>query len=163
MRVRGKWFVAVTLLGVLAGSTPVLADDHVETLRRAVANALQGPIDTALSPAIAVHTVVANAQAGNYEPPAAAALALFGVPWLILMDGILGIVRTWSGGLEMPLGLAVLAASPFTDWRPAPIFPIESTPALVEAPNAVLPIKFGVYYIAGESAAGGGGERTAAR
>ncbi len=73
MRVRVRKLLAIVLLGTAVAWAPEPAHAAGETLRRALGNALQGPLDMALTPAVAVHTVVANAQAGGYEPPAAAA------------------------------------------------------------------------------------------
>jgi len=125
---------------------------RTDTLRRAVSNVLLGPLDVALSPAVTVQALYANAKAANYSPPATVALELLGgAGWFFPLTAATGVFRMWSGFAEMPVGLALLVSKSFTDWEPAPFFEVREEPALVSCPNPVIPLKFGVNYFGGSA------------
>jgi len=125
------------------------AGDRTDTLRRAVANVLLAPLDVALSPVVTVQALYGNAKAANYSPPATVALELLGGGgWFFPLTAATGVFRLWSGFAEMPLGLALLVSKSFTDWQPAPFFEVHGKPAMVSFPSGVIPIEFGVNYLA---------------
>jgi len=118
-------------------------------LRRAVSNVLLGPLDVALSPAVTAQALYANAKAANYSAPATVALELLGgAGWFFPITAATGVFRLWSGFAEMPVGLTLLVSKSFTDWEPPPFFEVRGKPAMVSCPSAVIPIEFGVNYLA---------------
>ncbi len=117
MRIRARWHaVGILLVALAAPRMAHAAGDRTDTLRRAVANVLLGPLDVALSPVVTVQALYDNAKAANYS--------------------------------EMPVGLTLLVSKSFTDWQPAPFFEVHGKPAMVSFPSAVIPIEFGVNYLA---------------
>jgi len=125
------------------------ADDRTETLRRAVGNVLQGPLDVALSPVVTAQTLYANAKAENYSLPATATLELLGgAGWFFPVTAATGVFRIWSGFAEIPVGLALLVSKSFTKWEPPALFDVADKPAMVSYPHAVIPIAFGLNYLA---------------
>jgi len=125
------------------------AGDRTDTLRRAVANVLLAPLDVALSPVVTVQALYDNAKAANYSPPATVALELLGGGgWFFPLTAATGVFRMWSGFAEMPVGLTLLVSKSFTDWQPAPFFEVHGKPAMVSFPSVVIPIEFGVNYLA---------------
>jgi hypothetical protein len=124
------------------------ADGRAATLQRAVANTLMGPLDVALSPVVTAQTVYARSRAENYSWPGIVAMTLIGGPGFFFpTNAAAGAFRTWAGLFELPLGFGMLVARSFTDWEPPEIFELSEESALVDQPNAVLPIKFGVQYL----------------
>jgi hypothetical protein len=122
---------------------------RTDTLRRAVANVLLGPFDVALSPAVTGQALYANAKAANYSLPATVALELLGgAGWFFPITAATGVFRVLSGFAEIPVGLTLLVSKSFTDWEPAPFFEVHGKPAMVSYPSAVIPIAFGVNYLA---------------
>jgi len=125
---------------------------RTDTLRRAVSNVLLGPFDVALSPAVTAQALYANAKAANYSAPATVALELLGgAGWFFPVTAATGVFRMWSGFAEMPVGLTLLVSKSFTDWQPPPFFDVHGKPAMVSYPRAVIPLEFGVNYLAGAS------------
>jgi hypothetical protein len=117
-------------------------------LQRAVSNTLMGPLDVALSPVVTVQTLYARSRADDYSWPGTVAMTLLGGPGFFFpTNAAAGCFRIWAGLFELPLGVGMLVARSFTDWEPPEIFEISEAPALVDHPNAVLPIKFGVQYL----------------
>ena len=152
MRIRAKWPAVGILLVAVAAMEPRVAyaaGDRTDTLRRAVANVLLGPLDVALSPAVTVRALYENSRAANYPPAATAALELLGgAGWFFPLSAATGVFRIWSGFAEIPVGLTLLVSKSFTDWEPAPFFEVSEKAAMVSYPNAAIPIVFGVNYLA---------------
>jgi len=118
-------------------------------LRRAVANVLLGPLDVALSPAVTAQALYTNAEAAHYSMPATVALELVGgAGWFFPVTAATGVFRMWCGFAEIPVGLTLLVSKSFTDWQPAPFFEVHGKPAMVSFPSAVIPLEFGVNYLA---------------
>ena len=152
MQTKMRWHGVVILLVAVVASPPrtVLAANRADTLRRAVGNVLLGPIDVALSPAVTAKAMYDNGQAANYSPAAIGALGVIGgAGWYFPITAAAGILRIWSGFIEMPIGLVLLVSKSFTKWEPGPIFEVTDKPAMVSYPNAPIPIVFGVNYPAG--------------
>ena len=152
MRIRARWLAVGIVSVALVTPGPRVAHaegDRTETLRRAVSNALLGPLDVALSPVVTVQALYQNATAANYPPGATAALELIGGGgWFFPLTATSGVFRIWSGLAEIPVGLTLLVSKSFTSWEPAPFFEVRGKPALVNYPSAVIPITFGINYLA---------------
>lgn len=153
MRVRARWHAVGILLFAVAALEPRVAHaraERTDTLRRAVANVLLGPLDVALSPAVTAKALYQNAREANYSTAGTVALEVLGGPgWYLPITAGAGAFRVLSGLLEMPLGLALLVSKSFTNWEPAAFFEVRGKPAIVSYPNAAVPITFGVNYLAG--------------
>ena len=150
MRIRVRWRAVGMLLIALAAPRMAHAGGaRTDTLRRAVSNVLLGPFDVALSPAVTAQALYANAKAANYSLPATVALELLGgAGWFFPVTAATGVFRLWSGFAEMPVGLTLLVSKSFTDWQPPPFFDVHGKPAMVSYPSAVIPLEFGVNYLA---------------
>ena len=152
MRIRARWHAVGILLLALAAPAPRVAHaagGRTDTLRRAVANVLLGPLDVALSPVVTVQALYADAKAANYSPPATVVLELLGgAGWFFPVTAAAGVFRMWSGFAEVPVGLTLLVSKSFTSWEPAPFFEMRGKAAMVSYPSAVIPIEFGVNYLA---------------
>jgi len=95
MQIRARWH-AVGILLVALAAPPVAhaAGGRTDTLRRAVANVLLGPLDVALSPVVTIQALYANAKAANYSPPATVALELLGGGgWFFPLTAATGVFR----------------------------------------------------------------------
>ena len=151
MRVRrGRLAVAglvAVLLSCAPGTAAAESDGRAATLQRAVGNMLLGPFDIALTPAVMARTLWVNGRAAGYGPAGRATFGLLGTGWLLPLTAATGAFRTWSGLIELPIGLGLLATKSFIDWTPPPLFDVEREPAMIDYPNAVVPIKIGVDYI----------------
>jgi hypothetical protein len=142
--VAGFLLIAVAMSGPRAAS----ADGRTATLQRAVSNTLMGPLDVALSPVVTAQTLYARCRADDYSWPATVAMTLLGGPGFFFpSNAAAGCFRIWAGLFELPLGVGMLVARSFTEWEPPELFEISEAPALVDHPNAILPIKFGVQYL----------------
>ena len=152
MRIRARWYAVGTLLVAIAAADPRVAyaaGDRTVTLRRAVSNALLGPFDVVLSPAVTVQALAENASNEHYSPAATAALELIGgAGWFFPVNVAAGCFRIWSGLFEIPVGLTLLVTKSFTNWEPPPFFEVNDKPALVKYPDTALPIVLGVNYLA---------------
>jgi hypothetical protein len=152
MPIRARSYAVGILLLALAAPGPRVAHaagDRTETLRRAVANVLLGPLDVALSPAVTVQALYENGKAANYPPAATAALELIGgAGWFFPLTAATGVFRIWSGFAEIPVGLTLLVSKSFTSWEPGPFFETRGKPAMVSVPDAVIPVEFGINYLA---------------
>ncbi len=150
MQMRARWHaVGILLVALAAPRVAHAGGERTDTLRRAVANVLLGPLDVALSPVVTAQALYANAKAANYSAPATVALELLGgAGWFFPITAATGVFRLWSGFAEMPVGLTLLVSKSFTDWEPPPFFEVRGKPALVSYPSAVIPIEFGVNYLA---------------
>src|SRR5437867_4336348 len=150
MRIRVRWHaVGILLIALAAPRMAHAGGARTDTLRRAVSNVLLGPFDVALSPAVTAQALYANAKAANYSAPATVALELLGgAGWFFPVTAATGVFRMWSGFAEMPVGLTLLVSKSFTDWQPPPFFDVHGKPAMVSYPSAVIPLEFGVNYLA---------------
>jgi hypothetical protein len=151
MGMRARCVAVASLLVALAVMAPRMAraaDDRTTTLRRAVGNVLQGPLDVALSPVVTGQALYGSSQAENYSVPATATLGLIGgAGWFCPLTAATGVFRMWSGFAEIPVGLVLLVSKSFTKWEPPPFFDVGDKPAMVSHPDAVIPIAFGVNYL----------------
>ena len=150
MQMRARWqAVGILLVALAAPRVAHAGGERTDTLRRAVSNVLLGPLDVALSPVVTAQALYANAKAANYSAPATVALELLGsAGWFFPITAATGVFRLWSGFAEMPVGLTLLVSKSFTDWEPPPFFEVRGKPAMVSCPSAVIPIEFGVNYLA---------------
>ena len=141
----GLLFLVVT---VCAPRPTSAQGDRTATLRRAVSNAVFGPLDVALSPVVTAQTLYERGRMEKYSWPGIAALELIGGPGFFFpSNAAAGAFRTWAGLFEIPVGLGLLVSKSFTDWEPPALFDLHEEPALVDHPNDVIPVKFGVEYL----------------
>jgi len=124
---------------------PVPAHAGGETLKRAVGNLLQGPIDVGLSPITAGVVEVNNLRNIDDTLPVKVAYALPGYLWLTGLFAASSALRMFTGALELVPGIFLL---PF-DAEMDPLFdPAESGSALISADTPVMNIRIGVDYTA---------------
>lgn len=153
MRAHARWWVIGFLLLAVVAIAPRAAraqDDRTETLRRATSNMLMGPLDVVLSPAVTVRALYDGSKASNESVPAMLATELFGgAGFYFPVTAAAGFFRTWSGVIEMPIGLVLLGTKSFTKWQPPALFTVGDEPAMVNHPDSAIPVKFGVQYLGG--------------
>jgi len=143
----------VTVLVTLGPETiRAESEGRAATLQRAAGNVLGGPFDVALTPVVAARALWANGKAAGYDAAGMISLGIIGSAWMLPLNGVTGLFRIWSGLIELPIGLGLLASKSFTDWQPPALFDVEHDPAIVDYPNRVVPIKFGVSHLASGSA-----------
>jgi len=94
---------AVAVLGLLAAG-PVEASP--DTLRMALANLMEGPVDMVMAPVVAGQTVARNVDEVG-PAPVAPAYVLLGTPGLAVLQVGWGALRTVSGAVLLLPGLAL--------------------------------------------------------
>ena len=99
--------VALASCALLLGSAPA-AKASPETLKRAFANIIQGPLDILLSPIVAGKTLVTNLQDIEDTTAVRVAYTVPGYIWLVGMEVGGGLLRFVSGGLELLPGIFLL-------------------------------------------------------
>ncbi len=127
---------------VAAFASPAAATEA--TFKRAVSNLLCGPLDVALSPIVAPRSVYTNLQDIDDTTGVRIAWAVPGVVWNLTFNIGGGLLRTFTGALEIIPGVLLL---PFeTDMDP--IFaPPERASALIEEDTHLGTVKIGVNYM----------------
>ena len=142
-----------TLLSGLFAATIALAvaapaQATVDVLRRSFENMPQGLLDCVLSPYTAGVRVVGNLQDIEDTPGVRAAYTVPGYVWNTLGNFGGGLIRTLTGVMELPVGLALL----FTDAEMESLFdPVEDSDAIVlyDDYEDIYRVKFGVHYTGG--------------
>jgi hypothetical protein len=145
----GRLGVALLLLATVC---LVARESHAgaEMLKHGIENATQGPLDGLLTPVVAGITTYRNVSEESPSSTAAAVGTGFIVyTGYLMFEGSSSWFRTWAGLMEIPVGLAVLAASPFTDWQPDRFFDDDKPSALVDHPMSWFHVKFGIYHVGG--------------
>ncbi|MFQ5418514.1 MAG: hypothetical protein ACE5FL_15920 [Myxococcota bacterium] len=125
----------------LAAAGPAAASP--ETLRRAVGNMLFAPVDLALSPIVAGHTIYRNLNDIDDSLGVRLAYPIPGFAWNVGLQVGAAAIREIAGVLEFLPGLILL---PF-EADMTPLFaPAEKADALVDVPTPPIDIKFGIDY-----------------
>jgi hypothetical protein len=140
--------IVLAVLAVLGLLQPTRALAGGETLKRAVGNLTQGPLDIALAPAAAGVQIWHNLH--NIEDTTAVRVAYTapGFLWITGLNAFAGVIRVVAGGFELLPGMGLL----FTDREMTPLYaPAEKADALVQYDTRIYPVKFGVEYGAGEA------------
>jgi len=138
--------VAAGLMTIIS-LRPAVAHAGFEPLKRALENTTQGPLDVLLSPVVGIQTGFRNVAAEGHSTAGTIALGSIAAFGLTMFDGAASFFRTLSGIVELPLGVGLLAATPFTDWQPPAFFDVEKPSALVNYPTPWFNVKFGVYHV----------------
>jgi len=146
MRTGSGRLIAAGLLTIIS-LRPAVVHAGVEPLKRAVENVTQGPLDGLLAPVVGTLTGFRNVSAEGHSVAGTIALGSIASLGLSIFDGSAAFFRTLAGLVELPVGVGALAASPFTNWEPAPFFDVEKSPALVQHPSPWFNVKFGVYHL----------------
>ena len=132
------------LLVALAVSAAGEAAASPDTFKRAFTNILFGPVDFALSPIVASRAVYNNLRDIDDSPGVRIAYAIPGVAWNIafVMGG--GVLRTFSGLLEIVPGIILIPFEADMD----PIYaPAERADALVWEEFDTFTLKLGINYL----------------
>ena len=129
---------------LLALSLAAPASASSATLKRAVGNLLCGPLDFALGPIVGTRAVYRNIQDIEDSPGVRIAYVVPGVVWNSMMELSGGVLRTFTGALELVPGIILL---PF-DADMDPLFaPVEKSNALIEEDFDWGVLKIGVDYV----------------
>jgi len=140
--------IGLAVLAVLGLLQPARAHARGETLKRAVGNITQGPLDVVLAPATAGVQLYHNLTTIEDTTAVRVAYAGPGFVWVTGLNAFAGVLRMVAGTFELLPGIGLL----FTDREMTPLYaPAEKAGALVQYDTPVYPIKFGVEYGAGES------------
>jgi hypothetical protein len=131
---------ALLLLFSLAGP----ASASPETIKRSVTNILFGPLDFGLAPVTGTRTVYNNLHDIEDTTGVRIAFAVPGVAWNMAMQMGGGVLRTFTGLLELVPGLILI---PFeADMDPLFTMP-ERQDALIWEEYDFIAIKIGVNYV----------------
>jgi len=126
---------------LLSAATPAAASP--ETLRRSIGNILFAPIDIALSPVVAAHSIYRNLNDIDDSLGVRIVYPIPGFAWNLGVQIGAGAIREISGLLELVPGIFLL---PF-EVDMSPLFaPAEKADALVDTETTPLNIKFGIDY-----------------
>lgn len=140
--------------------SPSLASASPETLRRAVGNVLQAPIDVVLAPVVAGRTVVNNLRDVDDTLPVQLTYAVPGFFWVSGVQAGGAVLRGIAGLLEIVPGIILLPLETDLD----PLFdPADRGGALVDLENPLAEsdvwqynalmsfnVRFGVTYTSAE-------------
>jgi len=133
---------ALVLTVVSAAPTPAQAGS--ETLSRAISNIVFAPFDAVLSPVVAGKTLYHNLTNIDDTLGVQIAYTVPGFLWLTAVQGGAAVIRGCTGFIELIPGVVLL---PFPGTEMSPLFsPVESADALVDLPNPVANVKFGINY-----------------
>ena len=140
---RRSAFVIVAALALLSASVAPAAAS-TETIRRAVSNLLFGPMDFALSPITGTRSVYNNMHDIDDTMGVRIFFAVPGVAWNIAFVAGGGIVRMFTGLLEIVPGVILIPFEADMD----PLFaPAEKADALIDEEYDLLPVKIGISYV----------------
>lgn len=141
---RTRPFAAIALAVSLVTIAPAPAHAGYETIKRSFQNMLFAPLDLLLAPVMAGKTEYNHLTTIEDSPGVRYAYAVPGFFWLTAVQCGAAMLRGVTGGIELPIGLAVL---PFPDLTTEPLFdPAEQQSALVDIETPPLHIKFGTDY-----------------
>lgn len=129
---------------LLALSLAPPASASPKTLKRAVSNLLCGPLDFALGPIVGTRAVYHNIQEIEDTPGVRIAYVVPGVVWNSMIELSGGVLRTFTGALELIPGIILL---PFkADMNPL-FAPVEKANALIDEDFDFGTVKIGVDYV----------------
>lgn len=130
-------------LGALAALAAAPAEAGTATLRRALQNVALAPLDLALAPVVAGHSIVEGIRREEDSRAVRVGFALPGFVWNTGVQVLASTVREIAGLLELGPGLVVWAL----DRETAPLFgPAEHGPALVDVETRAAHLRIGVDY-----------------
>ena len=134
--------LAAALLLTLAPAG--LASASSETLRRATTNILFSPFDVVLSPITSGRVIYTNLQEIDDTPGVRIVYVVPGFAWNTAIQIGGGVLRFFSGLLELPVGIVLLPFEADMD----PIFSMaERGDALVDEDYDWIYVKFGINYV----------------
>jgi hypothetical protein len=158
LRRSGALVGALAASALLAGANPAQASP--DTLRRAVANLLQAPLDLVLAPVVAGRTLVNNLRDVDDTMGVRVAYAVPGYAWLCGVQVGSAVLRGVAGGLELVPGVLLLPLETDLDplYDPAdrgrPLVELENPLVEDEAwqlnPFVSFNVRFGVTYTSAE-------------
>jgi hypothetical protein len=144
VRFRRSWPLTVVAALLLLFSLASPASASPETIKRSVSNILFGPLDFILGPITGSRTVYRNLQDIDDTTGVRIAFAVPGVAWNSAMQMGGGVLRTFTGLLELVPGLILI---PFeADMDPLFTMP-ERQDALIDQEYDLMPVKIGVNYV----------------
>lgn len=160
MRLFSRLSSSLAGLALLLAVVPSAAHASPETLRRALGNIIQAPIDVVLAPVVAGRTLINNLRDIDDTPAVRVVYAAPGYLWLTGVQAGAGVLRGVAGGLELIPGIFLL---PFETDIDALYDPADRGGALVELENPLaeddvarwIPlitwnVRFGVTYTSAE-------------
>ncbi|MBW2270655.1 MAG: hypothetical protein JRH16_18985 [Deltaproteobacteria bacterium] len=142
LRARPLLALATTLCLVVAWASPATATEA--TFKRAMSNLLFGPFDIVLSPIVGPRSVYQNLQDIDDSTGVRIAYTVPGVVWNTFFNVGGGMLRVFTGALEIVPGVLLL---PFeTDMNPL-FAPPERAEALIEEETHLGTVKIGINYM----------------
>jgi hypothetical protein len=125
----------------IAVASPAAASP--ETLKRSMGNILFAPLDIALAPVVAAHSIYVNLNDVGDSLGVKLAFPIPGFAWNTGLQIGAGAIRELTGLIELVPGLLLLPFEADMD----PLFaPTEKANALVDVETPPLNIKFGIDY-----------------
>jgi hypothetical protein len=141
---RSRPLAAITLAASLVAMTATPAHAGYQTIKRSFENMLFAPLDLLLSPVMAAKTEYNHLTTIEDSPGVRYFYAVPGFFWLTGVQAGAAMLRGVTGGLELPIGIAVL---PFPDLDTEPLFdPAARQSGLVDVETPPLHVKFGLDY-----------------
>ncbi|MDP6540799.1 MAG: hypothetical protein QF410_14745 [Planctomycetota bacterium] len=135
----GTFGLVLAFVGLVASPMAATPD----TLKRSIENITQFPLDLALSPVVAMQTVITNMNDIEDSPGVRLAYPVPGYFWTCFVQGGAAMLRGITGVIEFLPGLALL----FTDAELDPIFdPADEQDGLVDFETDIFYVKFGINY-----------------
>ncbi len=160
MRLISRLSSTLALVALVVAVVPPAAQASPETLRRALGNLIQAPIDVVLAPVVAGRTLVNNLRDIDDTPAVRVAYAVPGYFWLTGVQAGAAVLRGVSGALELIPGIFLL---PFETDIDALYDPADRGAAMVEFVNPLaeddtakwIPlvtwdVRFGITYTSAE-------------
>ena len=156
---RSTGLVAALLASALLAVSPTMAQASPETLRRALGNIVQSPIDVVLAPVVAGRTLINNLRDVEDTRAVQVAYAVPGYFWLVGVQTGAAVLRGVAGALELLPGILLLPLETDLD---ALYDPADRGAALVELENPLaetswqynpfisFDVRFGVTYTSAE-------------
>lgn len=142
MPLRARAALLLALVLALGLASPAGATER--TLKRAFTNLLFGPLDVALSPIVGPRSVYQNLQDIDDTTGVRIAYAVPGVAWNTFFNIGGGLLRTFTGALEIVPGVLLL---PFeTDLDPL-FAPPERAAALIDEETHLGQVRIGLNYM----------------
>jgi len=143
-RFRQSWLLTLAAAVLLLLSLASPASASPETIKRSATNILFGPLDFVLGPVVGARSVYNNLQDIDDSTGVRIVFAVPGVAWNSAMQMSGGVLRTFTGLLELIPGLILI---PFeADMDPLFTMP-ERQDALIDEEYDWIAIKIGVNYI----------------
>lgn len=143
--VRIATLARTAVLGVAAalllGASPAHASP--ETLKRSLQNIAFAPLDMALSPVVATHTIYNNLRDIDDSTGVRVVYVIPGIAWNTGVQAMSAVVREITGLVELLPGLGLFFVRADLD----PLYaPIERGSALIDVPTRAVHFKIGIDY-----------------